>query len=68
MLDKVENGLKMLFRLSPNVRYYVREFNVLLYNGFGVSNQTWGFKSNIDPMVLDFVVEHSVWSLIEHSL
>ena len=38
MLDKVENGLKMLFRLSPNVLYYVQAFDVLLYN------MVWGFQ------------------------
>jgi hypothetical protein len=40
MLDKVENELKLLFKLSPNVWYYGRMFNVLLYSSSRVPGQT----------------------------
>jgi hypothetical protein len=36
MLDKVENGLKLLFKLSPNVWYYAQTVGALLHNGFRV--------------------------------
>ena len=34
MLDKVDNELKLFFRLSSNIRYYAQTFNVLLQNSF----------------------------------
>ena len=41
MLDKEENGLKLLFMLSPYVRYYAQTFDVLLPNNFKVANRTF---------------------------
>jgi hypothetical protein len=38
MLEKVENRLKLLFKLSSNVWCYARKFNVLLPNGSRVAN------------------------------
>lgn len=38
MLEKVENGLKLLFKLSSNVWCYARTFSVLLPNGSRVAN------------------------------
>jgi hypothetical protein len=38
MLDKVENRLKLLLRLSLNVQYYAQTFGILLYSGFRVSD------------------------------
>jgi hypothetical protein len=32
-VEKVDNWLKLLFRLPSNVRYYTRMFDVLLPNG-----------------------------------
>jgi hypothetical protein len=34
MLDKVDNELKLFSRLSSNVQFYARTFNVLLHSGF----------------------------------
>jgi hypothetical protein len=39
MLNKVENGLKLLFRLSSNVRYHALTFGVLLHSGLMVSDR-----------------------------
>jgi hypothetical protein len=38
---KMENRLKMLFRLSSNVRYYGRTFGVVLHNGSRVAGGTF---------------------------
>ena len=55
---KVEDGLKILFRLSPNVWYYGQTFGVLLHSGSRVAGRTFG-KYLVDQV---FVNECSVWS------
>lgn len=50
---KVENELKMLFRLSPNVCYYSRTFGILLNDGSRVACGTFG-QYLVDQILVSF--------------
>lgn len=40
--EKVDNGLKLLFRLTPNILYHARTFSVLLNSGSRFVGRTFG--------------------------